>query len=123
MEDNAGLRRIVVTATERGGISGGAGARRCGGDGFIEGPEPIHLLLTDIVMPGEMDGRELAWAAGRRRPLMKILLTSGFPDARFSGLGSRVSASRLLSKPYRKEELLRSVRAAIDDPSPATEPP
>jgi YesN/AraC family two-component response regulator len=83
---------------------------------LIEGPEPIHLLLTDIVMPGEMDGRELACVAGRRRPLMRVLLTSGFPDGRSPRVGSHASASRLLSKPYRKEDLLRSVRAAIDDP-------
>jgi len=74
-------------------------------------------------MPGEMDGRDLAYAASRRRPLIKVLLTSGFPDARFPRLGSHSSASRLLSKPYRKEELLRTVRAAIDDPLPAPEPP
>jgi DNA-binding NarL/FixJ family response regulator len=74
------------------------------------------------VMPGEMDGHELASAASRRRPLMKVLLTSGFPDGRAPRAGSRASANRLLSKPYRKEELLRSVRATIDDP-PVTESP
>ena len=84
---------------------------------IVDGPEPIHLLLTDIVMPGEMDGRELARIAVARRPLMKVLLTSGFPDARFSGSGALATGTRLLSKPYRKEELRRAVRDAIDEPA------
>ena len=55
---------------------------------IIDASEPIHLLLTDIVMPGEMDGRDLARAAVARRPLLRTLLTSGFPDARWSGSGT-----------------------------------
>jgi FixJ family two-component response regulator len=71
-------------------------------------------------MPGEMDGRDLACAAVRRRPLMKVLLTSGFPDARFAGASARSPGGRLLSKPYRKVELLRAVREVIDDPAPVS---
>ena len=48
---------------------------------------------------------------------MKLLLTSGFPDARFSGSGALATGTRLLSKPYRKEELRRAVRDAIDEPA------
>ena len=48
---------------------------------IIESPEPIHLLLTDVVMPGAMDGRDLARIAAARRPSLRTLLTSGFPDA------------------------------------------
>ena len=83
---------------------------------LIEGPEPIDLLLSDIVMPGDMDGRDLARAAVRRQPVINVLLTSGFPDARFPVPALRSPGSRLLIKPYRKDELLRAVREAIDDP-------
>ena len=62
-----------------------------------------------------MDGRDLARLAVARRPLLRTLLTSGFPDARSEWLRD-ASGSRLLSKPYRKEELRRAVREAIDDP-------
>jgi PAS domain S-box-containing protein len=116
VEDNDGLRRIVVRQLREAGYQVLQASDAAAALDLIEGSEQIHLLFTDIVMPGEMDGRDLAFAASRWRPLMKILLTSGFPDARFPGLGSRASASRLLSKPYRKEELLRSVRTAIDGP-------
>ncbi|HXA22572.1 MAG TPA: PAS domain S-box protein [Acetobacteraceae bacterium] len=116
VEDNAGLRRIVVRQLSEAGYHVLQAPDAVAAMALIDGPDPIHLLLTDIVMPGEMDGRDLARAAVRQRPLINVLLTSGFPDARLPGTGSRTPGSRLLIKPYRKEELLRAVREAIDDP-------
>jgi YesN/AraC family two-component response regulator len=88
---------------------------------IIESPEPIHLLLTDVVMPGAMDGRDLARVATARRPSLRTLLTSGFPDARWGGSAPR-TGNRLLSKPYRKEELRRTVREVLDEPRLGTGP-
>ena len=116
VEDNAGLRRIVVRQLSEAGYHVLQAPDATAAMGLIEGSEPIHLLLSDIVMPGEMDGRDLECEAVRRRPMINVLLTSGFPDARLPGSGSRSPGSRLLIKPYRKEELLRAVREAIDDP-------
>jgi CheY-like chemotaxis protein len=82
---------------------------------ILREPDPIHLLLTDIVMPGAMDGRELSRAALRLRPQLRILLTSGFPDGRLGG-SMPLAGGRLLSKPYRKEELRRAVREVLDEP-------
>lgn len=65
-------------------------------------------------MPGGMDGCELARETIKRRPGAKILLTSGFPGTSLTvseGLGAGI---RLLSKPYRKEELTRTVRAVLE---------
>jgi len=62
-----------------------------------------------------MDGRDLARIAATRRPLLRTLLTSGFPDARWGSSVSR-TGGRLLSKPYRKEELRRAVREVLDEP-------
>ena len=83
---------------------------------------PIHLLLTDVVMPGAMDGRDLARVAVGRRPMLRTLLTSGFPDARWGGSTAR-AGSRLLSKPYRKEELRRVVREVLDEGRLGVGPP
>ena len=116
VEDNVGLRRIVVRQLSEAGYHVLQAPDAAVAMGLIEGPEPIHLLLSDIVMPGDMDGRDLARAAARRRPAINVLLTSGFPDVRIPGPGLRSPGSRLLIKPYRKEELLRAVREAIDDP-------
>jgi PAS domain S-box-containing protein len=116
VEDNVGLRRIVVRQLSEAGYRVLEAPDAAAAMGLIEGAEAIDLLLSDIVMPGEMDGRDLARVAVQRRPLINVLLTSGFPDARLPGHGSSAPGSRLLIKPYRKEELLRAVREAIDDP-------
>jgi PAS domain S-box-containing protein len=99
VEDNTGLRRIVVRQLSEAGYHVMQAPDAAAALGLMEGGEPIHLLLTDIVMPGEMDGRDLARAAVRQRPMTKVLLTSGFPDVRIPASGSRASGSRLLSKP------------------------
>ncbi len=115
VEDNAGLRRIVVRQLSEAGYRVLEAPDAAAAMTIIESPERIELLLTDVVMPGEMDGRDLAQAAVARRPLLRTLLTSGFPDARWSGSAMR-TGGRLLSKPYRKEELRRVVREMLDEP-------
>jgi CheY-like chemotaxis protein len=116
VEDNAGLRRIVLRQLSDAGYQVLEAPDAEVAMTIITAPGPIHLLLTDIVMPGEMDGRDLARAAVGLRPLLRVLLTSGFPDARLGSSGSPSQGARLLSKPYRKEELRRAVREALDDP-------
>jgi len=115
VEDNAGLRRVVVRQLRDSGYLVLEAPDADAAMAILEGPEPIHLLLTDIVMPGTMDGRDLARMAVRRRPLLKVLLTSGFPDARIGASGGVTTERRLLSKPYRKEELRRAVRESLDE--------
>jgi PAS domain S-box-containing protein len=115
VEDNAGLRRIVVRQLSEAGYRVLEAPDAEAAMTIVDSPEPIHLLLTDVVMPGVMDGRDLARVAAARRPLLRTLLTSGFPDARW-GSGTPRTGGRLLSKPYRKEELRRAVREALDEP-------
>jgi PAS domain S-box-containing protein len=115
VEDNAGLRRIVVRQLREAGYRVLEAADAEAAMTVIDSPEPIHLLLTDIVMPGAMDGHDLAQVAATRRPGLRTLLTSGFPDARLGASGPRCGA-RLLSKPYRKQDLRRAVREVLDEP-------
>jgi PAS domain S-box-containing protein len=115
VEDNAGLRRIVMRQLREAGYRVLEAPDADVAMTIIGSPEPIDLLLTDIVMPGAMDGRDLARAAAAQRPQLRTLLTSGFPDARL-GSSSQSTGARLLSKPYRKEELRRAVRETLDEP-------
>jgi PAS domain S-box-containing protein len=122
VEDNAGLRRIVMRQLGEAGYRVLEAPDAEAAMTIIDSAEPIHLLLTDVVMPGAMDGRDLARVAMARRPSLRVLLTSGFPDARWSGSPSR-TGSRLLSKPYRKEELRHAVREVLDEPRLGGAPP
>ena len=73
---------------------------------------PIHLLVTDVMMPG-ISGVELADALAPRRPAMKILFTTGFPEAvaeALAGEGPAASGpSALLRKPFTSQALLRRI--------------
>ncbi|MEJ0018348.1 MAG: PAS domain S-box protein [Acetobacteraceae bacterium] len=113
VEDNPGLRRIVLRQLREAGYRVLEAPDAAAAMTIIDTPEPIDLLLTDVVMPGAMDGRDLAHSAVARRPSLRILLTSGFPDAR--SVGTARTGGRLLSKPYRKEELRRAVREVLDE--------
>ena len=66
-------------------------------------------------MPGELDGAALARQLVERWPSVKIVLTSGFPETNVNGaLGVLLQTIRLLSKPYRRDELARALRQALD---------
>ena len=81
--------------------------------------ERVDLLFTDIVMPGTMNGAELARAAMAAHPSLKVLFTSGFPG-NVAEDAWHPDGARLLSKPYRRDELARAVREMLArEPSPA----
>ncbi|MNJ24488.1 Blue-light-activated protein [compost metagenome] len=77
--------------------------------------EPYDLLFTDVVMPGGMNGRELAQAAHRLRPDLKVLFTSGYTENAIVHHGRLDPGVQLLSKPYRKRDLAERVRRLLDD--------
>ena len=79
---------------------------------IIQHDERIQLLFTDVMMPDQMNGIDLARAARRCRPALKVLLTSGY--AGFDSSTGRGSEFPVLPKPYRRAELARRVRAALD---------
>jgi PAS domain S-box-containing protein len=76
--------------------------------------ERVDLLFSDIVMPGEMNGVELARVAMAGWRSLRVVLSSGFPEARLKGGADAIAGIRLLSKPYRRDELARALREALD---------
>ena len=88
-------------------------------DILTRGEPMIDLLFTDIVMPGDLDGYALARIVGERWPHIKVLLTSGFTGGRPDDKRMQVESLRVLTKPYRKDDLARAIRATLDlAPSP-----
>ena len=79
----------------------------------------IDLLFTDVVMPGGMNGLELATEARRLRPTLKVLLTSGFPGRALESDGTEPAPAPLLVKPYRRDLLAAAVRSALGGEVPA----
>ncbi len=114
VEDNAGLRRVALRQLAELGYRGLEAENSDKAIALLES-ERIDLLFTDIVMSGGLDGFELARLAVKTWPPLKVVLTSGFPEAKTNGkLGLYALSARLLIKPYRKDELARILRAALD---------
>ncbi|MCF4128798.1 histidine kinase famiy protein [Methylobacterium sp. SyP6R] len=81
--------------------------------GILEGEERIDLLFSDIVMPGGVNGLILAERAGRMRPDLPVLLTTGYNEDLVAE-GPATPTMDVLGKPYRKAELADRIRAALD---------
>jgi CheY-like chemotaxis protein len=76
--------------------------------------EHIDLLFSDVVMPGGINGYELAEQATTKRPELKVLLTSGFTKKAIAKNGQAQFSATLLNKPYSKAELAWRVRETLD---------
>ncbi|MGC2463236.1 MAG: CHASE domain-containing protein [Steroidobacteraceae bacterium] len=114
VEDNAPLRRIVVRQLGELGYRVVEAENAAAAIALME-QEKIDLLLTDIIMPGGTDGVALARQARERWPALKVIFTSGFADTQINGASRSLPPdARLLTKPYRREELATIVRAALD---------
>jgi CheY-like chemotaxis protein len=79
----------------------------------------IHLLFTDLVMPGGLNGRELYERLRQEQPELKVIFSSGYsPDS--GGPDSNGGAGILyLQKPYRPPALGQAVRRCLDTPAVA----
>ncbi|MCP4041814.1 MAG: response regulator, partial [Gammaproteobacteria bacterium] len=75
----------------------------------------IDLLFSDVVMPGRMNGYELAEQVTAIRPALKVLLTSGYTEKAVTHNGQARFTANLLSKPYTQPELAQRVRTMLDD--------
>jgi len=78
---------------------------------ILRTPEEIHLLFTDVVMPGGMFGPELARQSLKLRPHLKILFTSGYSEQPVNSLDG--IETRILNKPYRRTDLAFMLRSVL----------
>jgi signal transduction histidine kinase/CheY-like chemotaxis protein len=76
----------------------------------------FDLLFTDVIMPGPLNGRQLAAEMLQRRSQLKVLFTSGYTENAIIHHGRLDSGVLLLAKPYRKLDLARMLRVALNSP-------
>ena len=81
---------------------------------------PYDLLLTDVVMPGALNGKALADETERRWPGTKIVFMSGYTEDAISYNGRLESGVLLLTKPFSKRDLAATIRRALDGPERTT---
>lgn len=80
---------------------------------ILEHSTDIDLLFTDIVLPGGMNGRELADAAREKQAGLKVLFTSGYSEDAIVHHGRLDTGVELLSKPYRRNQLSEKIRKVL----------
>jgi two-component system, cell cycle sensor histidine kinase and response regulator CckA len=118
VEDEANLRRLARQSLENQGYSvleatDGAAAIQLSN----AHPGPIHLLLTDVIMPG-MNGRELALRISSLRPETKVLYMSGYTENAIGHNGTLDAGVSLLQKPFTLPALKAKVREVLDTTLP-----
>lgn len=119
VEDQPGVREVGEVMLARSGYTVLTAA-----DGFeaiqvAEGHHgPIHLLLTDVVMPG-MNGRDLAEQIGKTRPDTRVLYSSGFTDHTIVRDGVLKPGLWFIEKPFTLESITTKVRQVLDARAPS----
>jgi signal transduction histidine kinase/ActR/RegA family two-component response regulator len=121
VEDDPAVRKAMVQALRAGGyrVRTATGAREAVEVATAE-PGGIHLLLTDVIMPGD-GGREVARRVLAACPDVRVLYVSGYTDDAISRKGVLEEGSEFLSKPFTSEILRARVREILDR-VPATPP-
>ena len=119
VEDDALVRTYVIAQVKSLGYKTLAATNAAAALALIDGDAHIDLLFTDIVMPGGMNGRQLADEACKRRPALKVLFTSGYTENAIVHHGRLDPGVLLLAKPYRKHQLAQMIRAALSAESAA----
>ncbi len=117
VEDQQQLRRWLSRQLRRFGYSveeasGSAAALR-----YLAGPARIDLVLTDIVLPGGINGIEICRAARSRVPAPALVLMSGHAASMLQEIGSDLPEAPVLRKPIEPSTLSRTLRAALDQRS------
>ena len=119
VEDEDEVRDVVLQAL---GINGYSVLQACDGREALaiadRQPGPIHLLVTDVVMP-HMNGRELAEQLAPRRPEMKVLYMSGYTNDFVCSQPAGDQQPAFLQKPFSCETLGQKVRGVLDAGAPA----
>jgi len=113
VEDDEIVREHVVSQLQGFGYEVEAAASAGVALTLLEKGARFDLLFTDVVMPGGMNGRQLADEALRRDPSLKVLFTSGYSEDVIVHEGRLDPGVELLSKPYRRHELSEKVAQMI----------
>jgi CheY-like chemotaxis protein len=113
VEDDSMVRNYVIAQLSSLGYRTLAASNATEALAFLKNGEAFDLLFTDVIMPGGLNGRQLADEVVRLRPSVKVLYTSGYTENAIVHHGRLDQGVALLNKPYRKADLARKIRDVL----------
>jgi len=113
VDDEPTVRAVVVEVLSELGYAALEAADGASGLAVLTSDVRIDLLVTDVGLPGGMNGRQLADAARTTRPDLKILFITGYAETALSGEGQLGEGMAVLTKPFPVETLAARVREMI----------
>ena len=113
VEDEQELRGIIAEALLETGFKVLVSENGQSGLQIVESPTPIDLLLTDVGLPGGMDGRQLAHAAREHRPDLKVLFVTGYAESTAVRDSQMEMGMEVMTKPFTLAALTAKVLGMI----------
>ncbi|MFL6693987.1 MAG: ATP-binding protein, partial [Ramlibacter sp.] len=113
IEDQEFIRTIIAEVLEGAGYRVIAAADGPSGLQILQGPGRVDLLVTDVGLPGGLNGRQVADAGRIGRPGLKVLFITGYADKAVVGSSQLGSGMEILTKPFDLQTLTRRVRDMI----------
>ena len=111
VEDNAEVAHFATTLLEGMGYAARIAASAAEALALLEAGEPVDVVFSDVVMPGGMDGVELATVLRRRWPKLGIVLATGYSETLLARPAE--APVEVLSKPYRLDDLAAALERAL----------
>jgi len=84
---------------------------------FLESDATVDLVVTDVIMPGELNGADLAYLVQQRCPQIAVIVISGYPDEALLKQRKLLDDFTILRKPLRKRDLLKEVWSKLEAPA------
>lgn len=114
IEDEATIRMLLLEVLKEAGYRVLGAADGAAGLGILEAAGRVDLLVTDVGLPGGMNGRQVADAARTMRPELKVLFITGYADKAAIGNGMLPPGMNVMTKPFDVDDLTRKIRAMMD---------
>jgi signal transduction histidine kinase/CheY-like chemotaxis protein len=115
VDDEPSVRMLIVDVLEEAGYSVIEAADSVAGLKLLQSNVRIDLLISDVGLPGGMNGRQMADAARQARPDLKVLFITGYAENSVIGNGRLEPGMQVLTKPFAIETLAARVRQLVDE--------
>ena len=115
IDDEAPIRMLIADVLSEHGYAVLEAADGPAGLQILQGEGRIDLLITDVGLPGGLNGRQVADAARLTRPDLRVLFITGYAENAIIGNGHLDSGMSVITKPFPMDALATKVRELIDD--------